>query len=519
MSSLVLMVIALSTSVMSFAQSSTLPTVDDIFTEAAQVVKVHPVVDNEKRTLSIYEEGEWITLPYPDALTQIRETQDRDSSIVYPLIAQRPGGIYLFPERVDATYSYRVWRYFPELDGLYTVDSPCHADDFSLTNPWVYSSIGNKTYLCNWITGETSPELPNDPAWGASRFSSVDQPDLSPDGRYLLLSAYRQFYSYNFEDQQVRFMGEITGRFDNVGFSEWLTPTIFAVGASDMPEWSVRNVYVGDVEIINSLQFAINMLRFSPTPLYYPLGYQVMDAVMHDGPTSGPCFVEFHDLAKRYTTRYDTGSLCEYGIPIPDGSGDQLYRATYPGGVVVRYNFLTGTRRNLYVGEVESLGPIAPDGQLGLIALDDSGVVETDQDADMNFGTALEPVEYVVMNLNDGQILGRVPANVKWLNSRTLYNQEQIYRINLGNEVYSQGLPGTVLTVGQQDEQPYLVLKSADNELRLYDVSSTAVETIGVIPPGYDIIAEYRPEGILRLMLYGAVEEGLPKLVFDLTPS
>ncbi len=496
------------------------PLPDMIFDESVEILDVQPVVDNVNRTLSIYQADGWFTLPYSEYLTRIYTLGNYTSEVSYPHIAQRPDHTYIFLEPAENNYTYKVWIADPETERMYPIDAPCHTEEFSFYNPWVYVPVGKDTYLCNWITEETSPALPERIGWGFNGYFYGRETDISPDGRYLLLQGpfsnsrgihSNRLYSYEIETQTFRYMGQAGSMSESIGFGEWLTPTRFVVNASAMPEWSIRNRYVGDVTEVESLIFAIGMIRMQPEIVLDPPGIQAMGSVMLDGPTPGPCYVRFYDAETWRVNVYDTGVLCEYGIPIPDGSGDQLYRATYPSAVVVRYNFFNGTRRNLFTGEVETLGPVSPDGHWGLIALGNSALVDTDQDPDRNFGIQIEPTEYVIMDLNDGTIVGRVPADVQWLTSSYLYNQNRLFTVD-DDGVRSSELSSEWLL--PLPEKARMLIKTTHNELALYNPTDSSEMIIATIPDIYKVIARKSGDDIIRVTLYDP-EDKLPNLSFD----
>lgn len=313
--------------------------------------------------------------------------------------------------------------------------SHCHTTTFDLDRPWVFASVGDDVILCNWITGEVSPPLPHPLGLDSTDEISQYPPGVSPDGRYLVFGAgiypepYSR-YSYDTETHTPRLMGTITERYDEIREFGWLTPTHFFLIYSDMPEWSQQDVYVADVTAINSLHYVISRTRYRPVRMSDPPGFQEMAAAMQDGWHNGPCILEIYDATTDKTSHHDTGDLCEYGIPIPDGSGDQLFRAIYPNARVVRFNVYTGVQRSLFTGEVETLGAVSPDGRWGLIGLGDSGVIDTHHDAHYEFGMILPPREYVVMDLETGEIVGRVPAEAVWIDGTHLHDGTYIYTLS-----------------------------------------------------------------------------------------
>lgn len=500
------------------------PLPDDIFDDAVEILEVYPVADNAERTLSIYNEDGWLTLPYPEYLSEIAVYPDYELNVTRSRITPLPDGQYFIQEPIEDSYSYTLWAFHPAYQGLYTIETPpCNAEKYNVDNPWVYVTLGSETFVCNWITGEISPPLADGAGWGATGYASVAQPTRSPDGRYLILrSAFEnasitrydaRIYSYEIATETFRVIGDIPESYEKVGFAGWLTPTIFSIGQSEMPEWSTRNLYVGHADEVNSLHFAINKLRFYPRIMSDPPGLQVMDADMEDGATPGPCFLEVYDAASREINRYDTGALCEYGIAIPDGSGDQLFRAVYPDAAVVRYNVYTGVRRSLFTGEIEVLGAVSPDGRRAIIALGQNGIIDIGQDAnEIDVTQALEamPLSYVVMDLTDGTIAGRVTAEAEWLTGSHLYDPTQLYSITDAG-ITPAPLPGQLVLALETGK---LLLKPDGQTLALYDPTADSLAPVAAIPTGYEVSAIYRDADVIQILFHSA-GSGQPLLTFD----
>ena len=402
---------------------------DEFQFQHVAVIRAYPAVDNNGRRVVFYSENEQITVDFPAGLTRAIVIAE------IPLLTlPNPESSFILLEFVAEPQGYRTWIADSTSRTIKPVETPCPINDLSYEEQWVYLSLGDQTFLCNKITGVMSPPLPDNLEWGYTGYGSVDVPDMSPDGRFVLLRGAFDLgnrygwrvYSYEVGSQTFRTLGELGGFGEpQVRFLAWLTPTQFVMLADDMPEWSSRNFHLGDASKQDSLHFALSKLRFLPRIVPDPLSFEDMQAVFHDGPTPGPCFLEVYDVATRRAATYDTGSLCEYGVIIPDGSGDRLYRAVYPEAALVRFNHVTGTRRNLFAGEIEAIGAVSPDGQLVQIALGNNGIVDSDQDPDANFGYAIEPTEYTLMDLNNGTFLGRVPASATWLSPTQLFDETE----------------------------------------------------------------------------------------------
>jgi hypothetical protein len=501
-----------------------LPLPHELFDEAVELVEVYPVADNIARTFSIYQDDIWLTLNYPDDFSEAAFRGYRRPAVTLPDLSQPPNGVFILLEVTIANdmHIHSPWivdfanRRFDEMENF------CQLTYFDFENPWVYLEQDENVFLCNWRTGETSPLLPVQMTWGESDYGGIDQPDLSPDGRYLVMRGFfsdetthtyhTRIYSYEIETQTIRFIGIISRFYDFIGFGGWSNAPGFAIVGSYMPEWMPSDSYRGDASISGSLEQPTSASKQIPIRrVLDPPGFEKMYAVMSDGASLGPCFIQFYDAETEQRTDYDTGDLCEYGLIIPDGSGDQLYRSIFPNAAVVRFNYHTGTRRSLFIGEVELIRDISPDGRFAFIALGNSGIVDSHQEPDLNFGFEITPTEYVIMDLQNGHISNRVPASTKWLSTTYLYDEEYLYTLS-DDEISSIPFPGSmVLSLFPASEQ--LIVTTETNELMVYDVVRDTLQPIVSIPDGYQVEVTLLPEEIIRLNFYAFQR---PTMTFDI---
>jgi hypothetical protein len=203
------------------------------------------------------------------------------------------------------------------------------------------------------------------------------------------------------------------------------------------------------------------------------------------------------------------GSLCEVGVEITDGSGDFLYRSMFPTALV-RYNFHTGARDHLYVGEIEALGTVSPDGHHALIALDDNGQIDSYQQTYLERIETFTPTSYHVFNLNTQTIIGEVSGLTNWLGSSHLYDRTHHYTLTDDGQIITQPLFGEVILA--HPDTLSLFIRQADQFNRL-DLSNQTLTPIGTLPAGYDRVTFHQQSSdLIRINLYS---DGQPTLIFD----
>jgi hypothetical protein len=496
---------------MAHAQTETVwpPRPEDIFAPSVQVVSVEPVADNEARVLYLYEESGWRAYPYPADFNEVGVQADYENT--WANVYARPDGMwYVFERDTEKWSHFRTWILDPTTGAFSPSEPPCRIDQENhsvllsvlehegapFSKAWVVVPTTRSTALCSVLTGYLSRPLPdNAVSWDYGYDVSI-LPQTSPDGQWVVFMTYRWLrgvgeeyvlYSYHPATDSLIDLGTITPQIgEDVGSVFWLDNTRFGLGVSAMPEWSTRNIYVGDASQPNSVEFAASMLRFSPRVLRNPPSIEGMDALRMDGPSAGPCFLQHYDVITRESTLYDTGDLCEYGISIPDGSGDRLYRAILPAMTVTRYNLESGARRNLFTGEVEYGGNVSPGGHYAVIGLGNNGVIDAGQDPNPNwnydyyenpdyFDTIVH--QYLIMDLETGAWIGEFPSSAQWFTDDLLtitpsQGPQALARLEDGKLVETT-LPGRVVLALPERDQ--LVLQYADGSMKLYTASTGEV--------------------------------------------
>jgi hypothetical protein len=493
------------------------PLAEDVFAPSVTVVSVEPVVDNEARVLYLPGSSGWRAYPYPDEFNEVGIQSDYYDTIWVNVYARPDGTWYVFERDAEKWYRFHTWILDPMTGAFAQADTPCHVDqdiremDNSVLtstlqhesapfpDAWVVVPTTRSTALCSMLTGYISRPLPDNVVYWDYRYGVPILPRTSPDGQWVVFMTYQwksgpgdeyHLYSYHPAADDLIDLGSFTPQLgEDVGGVYWIDNTRFAFGVSAMPEWSIRNVYVGDASQPDSVDFAASMLRFSPRVLRNPSSVEGMDAAMEDGTSAGPCFLEHYDALTREHTLYDTGDLCEYGIPIPDGSGDRLYRAILPAMTVTRYNLETGARRNLFTGEVEYVGNISPGGRYAVIGLGNNGAIDVEQDPNPNwdldyynnpgyFDAVVH--QYLIMDLETGAWIREFPSSAHWFTDDllTITPAEGTHSlIQLEHGAFTETeLPGQVVLALPERDQ--LLLEYTDGSVKLYTASTGEVVPI-----------------------------------------
>jgi hypothetical protein len=164
---------------------------------------------------------------------------------------------------------------------------------------------------------------------------------------------------------------------------------------------------------------------------------------------------------------YPMSTLCDYGVVIPDGTGDRLYQAMYPSAGLVRYNHVTGERHHIFVGEVERLGSVSPRGTYARIGLGGSGIIDKIQDSSDDFD---DPKDWpLVIRLSDGAFMGYVPSDAIWLSDQHLWYDRTLYTIT------SHGITRSPMHVDSevllsQPETGHMIVRTKAGEYGLYSL-------------------------------------------------
>lgn len=488
-----------------------LPDPNTIFAPASiQAITIHPVINHTDHTLSFYHDQAWLTFPNPDDITH------NFSSIV-----PYPDGTYLFQN----LQTQQVWQVDLETQTITPINTPCGAD--WLIFDWVYATLDDTTLLCHQVTGQTSPPLPqqlnpstddalniNQLVWGSPEFFSISTPKLSPTGDYLALIASSEhiaIFSYHIETETLMLMGIINPWADTIRMN-WLTPTQLMIDAGRLGTWTANHSYIADITQ-NTVKPIHSTVLNAIQPVAEPFGFikspHIITATTAQSVPFGICQIEFYDVATDRLTTYDMGSLCEVGVEITDGSGDFLYRSMFPTALV-RYNFHTGARAHLYVGEIEALGTVSPDGHHALIALDDNGHIDSYQQTYLERIETFTPTSYHVFNLNTQTFIGEVSGLTNWLGSSHLYAPTHHYTLTDDGQIITQPLFGEVILA--HPDTLSLFIRQADQFNRL-DLSNQTLTPIGTLPAGYNrVMFHQQSSDLIRINLYG---DDQPTLTFD----
>jgi hypothetical protein len=440
----------------------------------------------------------------------------------------------IFEQDVDRWDRYHAWI-LEAVNGTFTpIDPPCVVDrnldeyDYSavswalqrtpITRAWVTTHDGNERRLCSILTEEYSEPL--DPSTESAYLLTV-----TPNGEWAVLMDSDNgaghwprytFYSYNLLSGEFLSLGSFeTETFEPAWFDSWLDSTHFVMRASEMPEWSVRWMYIGDVAQPESMAVAATTPRFWPQLILTPPSIEGLITEVWDGPETGPCFVEHYDAQTRTHAYYDLGTLCEYGIPLPDGSGDHLYRALEPSMTLVRYNFRTGVRSALFTGEIEWIGSVSPRGGYAVLGLGDNGAIEMIPDVGPNNSPCVIDVAacleryvqaYVIVDLNTGELVADFPESSEWFTDDTILvrNSQQLVSMD-GRE---QPLPGIVILPLPDREQ--LLLQTSDSMVSLYTVATEELTPVVQAVEGLSVTAQ--EDDTLLITFPRGAEQGSPQV-------
>jgi hypothetical protein len=509
--------------------------IESLVMDQAQIVTVYPRIDNAARTLSVFVEGVWKTIAYPESLdhmvqdnafdhnTRWSYRSDEYASITTPMALQPDGTIFLsgkLREASEGTNNQRLWLVDPQKGSFELFESPCVSqgiveDERAIFPPdiatlWTRVQTPDETHFCHLLTGKRTKALPRSDDWS--------QALLSPNGVYLYFSDENTIteyspalrYSYNLETEEILDLGtaEIQ-RADNYYDLGWLTPAVYGFMVRDMPEWSNGFIYLVDMSRRNSFKLAVTTWRFDPFFSHDPDALMTQYALVDNNapPNTGPCYMDVFDFASFESTTYETGTFCDYGYAIPDGSGDRLYHALYPGAGLVRYNIFTGKREQIFVGEIEEIGSASHEGTYARISLDHSGEL----DVIKNYGFCCS--EYTgfsapptIIRLADGVIVGTVPTDAEWISDRHLLNDKTLYTVTNDSitvmPLWALGIqPVTVLSDREQ-----ILVRSAYGAYLLYDLETQQMIPLFQYSGPSGVHFQLINNGLLHMTLIGTTQ-------------
>jgi len=495
------------------------------FSDGVEILEIYPIADVENRMLHIYDNEQWLHLPYPDEIEILDGTYLSDS--YYTPYSVSYGNGWLVSSGYD-----KAWRVYR--DGrFYEHTFRCNPSWREINNymrsngqiAWIYTYLGDTEFLCNMTTNEISPELPEEDSWGPVNFDFQVPIEESTDGRYLVLladvygsmnSIYRYHaYSYDTQTQIFRFLGGFGQSSEElVGVGVWLSDTVITFSTDGMPEWSVVRYYTADVTQTDSLDQLSSSLRFGIPYNQQSQNFERVPSDFDDGPNIGPCYIQIYNETE--SVRYYTGNLCDTGLVIPSDDNEKLYRSVTPYASIVRLNLTTKERRTVFIGEVEEIVAVSPQGEYALIRLGQNGVVDILSDPFMErpyrFIDFFDTFTTYILRLSDGNLIASVPSDSKWLSDTYLYTQNQIiYLSEVGAE--SLELDGVVIDKLLNGEQ--LAIHTNQDEFVLYTASDGAITPIIPNLHGYDVEFYEREQGVLSLSLNNP-EQGSPNFVLKI---
>jgi hypothetical protein len=533
------------------------------FTDAVEVVEVpgpiqlHPIVDNEERVIHIYDwdVNEWREYPFPESMTEAQR-YGRAAPRTLPdgqwLIATNLlDGMLPFSKYADPL---GYWLLDPQT-GIFSrpelacgqLRAPTGAGEWLVEQ----ESADHPAYVCFTETNERVGPLP----------LLIDDHGRSAWWRHVGTSPNREWVVlYNYTDQ--RFWGyqpmterlvAIDNRSDTLmsqyfSISDWLDNTYFLVFADDLPTWSNRGLYGGDVSVENSFQPIIESVNY---PTYYddPPRYELIPGLWGDGigwrgtGNSPDCILKVYYLETRTLEDYPLGKYCEPNLIIPQRDGARLYRyvnldRSNPAQLIA-LKPQTGELEILYEGEVEIVYEISPDGRYVVLAVDDNGEIDILPDSWAGGGTwfaeSSKP-QIVVFDMLEREFVYRVEENitidslggepfVEWINDQTLIlsgpNTDPYIRVIYLNDADNSMLTiedGGGYSLSRSRKYMYFYTSQEDTPtIDLIDLETRIIRTILYRNNNYGTSIEWQDGDILsvRISPSGAVSAAFSPPVIE----
>ena len=516
-----------------FAQDNVFPIVepDDIFYDPTTSITKIPLAysNNEHRVLFYFDSelNNWSSYPYPTELDVIG-----DGSGNTLLHGRRSDGTYLIHPDGFKNFSRsnpeNVWIFDPNTGRFSRTEYACGWVR-SLPNEgyWVIEEIAGVYRLCHTETRQTSSPIPYIDDDGYCPYQLRKPIKLSPNQDHaLLLCGGLAFTAYSYDIQQDSFVTLGKSRSsnnENVEIIRWFDDTKAIIRS--YPSWNppANNYYVLDVSKSNSLKFVHSDLYAAPFYLDHPPRLEWMPCEFQRcGASDEGGELQVYDA----TGRIVEGGLHQYdfvedqlhvfpqvegisGISfvIPDGTGDRLYRSlnytdehhSAPSTTLIRFNYDTGKRQELFVGEIEWIDEFSPDGRYVVLHMGhDNHVVSNLLLAENQVGYSPDGnAEIAVFDLwtntivyeatgGEWQSYGYNPFNLftqgynpmpfRWIDSNTLFIQgvletsrDQI--VHLGNEIQIVDLYSATINPLSPDKT-HLLIVNDEGGISIYDVAS-----------------------------------------------
>jgi hypothetical protein len=538
-----------------FGQDNTPPVIEpgDIFDDHALLIAELPVLtpDDTARTLFYFDptRKEWDSYPYPEGLDEIGDP-------IYSSRA-RPDDTYLINPRgfgwgqdvIDD-----VWVFDPTTGEFLQPGIACGVvKDFPGEGRWIIieDHEPSLSHLCFTETGQRSPAIPATECLPQFRQPVVTAPN---NEWVLLFCGGLEFtaFSYHIDTETFQYLGLSEPREnENVEIVRWIGKTTAVIHA--YPSWNppANLYYVADVDQTESLEFVAWDLYAAP--LYYddPPHLEWMPGEFsRAGPGEFEGGLRSYDFTQREWTVFpDVEGV--YGVSdiIPDGTGDRLYRSlnhddsypyqSAPSATLIRFNYGTGERRELFTGKVEWVDSFSPGGRYAVLYLGNNGVVVNNERLAENqrayspdgnaeiavfdlitnsivyqaTGDAWEPYGYNPFNLFYS---GKNPLPVTWINPDTFFIQgvngdhHEVIQMGGSAEVVAD-LTNVVDSQLSPDNQQILFRDTLDR-VAVYNIGTGDI-TILIQPAAarqYDVSASWHDIGVLDVTVRTKESPGSP---------
>jgi hypothetical protein len=343
--------------------------------------------DDKKRVVYVDDSsGTSKAFSYPEQVVSAAWPDKLDEQTVFvSVVEQIPGSTQTRPWLWILNPITGVWTPYQAHCGqqsLYKSDE--------ITQNWIFyeSKEDGNTYLCETATGKMSSPLPANIDWymgyNGSGYRAIS---ISPDKKWLVFFGsvpndpnYYLMYAYSYEvaSGKLNRLGGFAA-FDNLQFERWVGTQVL-IDTSEMPEFSTRAVYIADVTHPDNLELAVSRVRFDPVFQENPPRYDYVDGT--EGSLDAKkleCKWIIYTISDRKQREYDMGTLCE---PVIGKLGEIAYYrdlpfTNSPVASLVRFNPITGERKDLFTGEIESIEWVSPDEHYAILTLDTSGRVDT----------------------------------------------------------------------------------------------------------------------------------------------